>query len=262
MLRMTIMTKDLKIAIKIVQKTNKLLAKKFQKFGLDHVKLKKGEEIVTDADFSANKFITAELLKHFPSDDITSEEDRPIDNPGEKMWFIDPLDGTTNFAFGIRLFATCLSRADRDTIDIGVIGIPMDKEIFWSDKGVAYLNKQKIHVAGNNNHGDKEMFLFCGGHSDAAQKHLLKIIERLNTKTTRFRILSSAGIEMSYVACGRAHGCVMSEIHPWDVLPGVLLVRSAGGRVTNFAGQDWQLTDTELIASNSASHERLLKLVE
>ncbi len=254
---------DLNKAIKIVKTANKILAKHFQTLGLDAVRLKKNNEIVTEADMTANKFITGKLLKYFPNDDIISEEARPIDNPGRDTWYIDPLDGTTNFSYGMREFATCLTRITPEKIDIGVIGLPLADEIYWvQNGGDAYMNGEKIKVSVADNHDNKSMILLCGGHVPEQQKKFIKIIQRLEPENIRFRILSSAGIETTSVACGRADGFISTGVKPWDVLAGVLLIRTAGGRVTNFAGKEWTIRDSTIVASNGKIHGKLLGLVK
>ena len=254
---------DLTKAIKIIKTANKILSKHFQTLGLDAVRLKKNDEMVTEADMTVNKFITDKLLKYFPNDDIVSEEARPIDNPGRDTWYIDPLDGTTNFSYGMRNFATCLTRVTPEKIDIGVIGLPLSNEVYWAQNGgSSYLNGEKIKVSESDNHGSKSMILLCGGHEPEQQKKFIKIIQRLDPKTIRFRILSSAGIETTSVACGRADGYISTGIKPWDVLAGVLLIRAAGGNVTNFEGKEWTINDSTIVASNGKIHDRLLELVK
>ena len=254
---------DIQLAIKLIKQVNKLLLKRFRPSGTDTLKMKKGEEIVTQADMDANKLMTNFLLKHFPNDDIISEEAPKINNPGKKTWYIDPLDGTTNFAYGFREFATCLARVDENgEIEIGVIGLPAFNEIFWATKNSpAYLNSKKIHVSKDNEHRAREMFLLCGGHSDKGQQKFTKIMQKINPKQIRFRSFASAGVEFSAVACGRADGCALVEAHHWDVLDGILIVRSAGGKVTNFKGANWTIKDTTVLASNDCVHDKLLELV-
>jgi len=137
---------DLQQVVKLMKKANKLLLKRFKPTGTTTLKMKKDEEIVTQADMDANKLITDYLLEHFPDDDIISEEAGKINKPGKRTWYIDPLDGTTNFAYGYRTFATCLARVDeRGEVDLGVIGLPASKEIYYVKRGgVAWLNNKKI----------------------------------------------------------------------------------------------------------------------
>ncbi len=254
---------SLQTALSIIKQTNALLAKRFQTLGLDAVRLKKNEEIVTEADMAANRLITGRLLKAFPGDDIVSEEAKKIDNPGKNTWYIDPLDGSTNFSYGLRDFATCLAKITPQKIELGVIGIPLAREIYWAEAGgAAYLNNQKIRISSTFNHGSRYLLLLCGGHTRKSQSKFLNVIKKLDVDTVRFRVISSAGIELSSVACGRADGCIITDAHPWDFLAGVLLVRAAGGKVTNFHGDNWTIKDTNLIASNGLIHGKLLNLVK
>ncbi len=251
------------IAVKIVKTANALLAKKFQTLGLSAVRLKKNEEIVTEVDLVSNTFITKQLLKHFPGDNIISEEVAPTNNPGEKTWFIDPLDGTSNFAYGLPMFAVCLALTAKQQIELGIIGLPLAHEVYSAQKNEpAYLNGKKIHVSSTFNHGSRAMIFLCGGHSPAGQNKFRGILKKLDISRFRFRVIGSAGVELAAVASGRADGCIMTDIHPWDVLAGTLLVRGAGGKVTNFAGRDWKMGDTQIIASNGLIHSKLLHLVK
>lgn len=255
---------DLTKVIKVVKGTNKILAKQFHTFGMDTLKLKGNKEIVTRADMVTNEFITKKLLKYFPDDDIISEEAKKIDNPGKNTWYIDPLDGTTNFSYGLREFATCLARITPQKIDIGVIGIPLAQEIYWvQNGGSAYLNGKKITVSStHNDQATRRLIFICDGHSVESKKRFVGILEKIDIKDFRIRVFSSAGIELTAVACGRADGCILPETHPWDVLAGVQLVRAAGGKATNFNGEEWSLKDTNLIASNSLVHNKILDLVK
>lgn len=257
------MSQKLQSAIKIVREANALLTKKFQTLGLDAVRMKKNEEIVTEVDMFINKFITGRLLKTFPNDDIVSEEAKKIDNPGKNVWFIDPLDGTTNFSYGFRDFAVCLAQIKGEKINLGVIGLPLANEIYHVEgNGPAYLNDKKINVSSTTIHGSRYMVLLCGGHTKESQKRYLNIVKKIINNTCRFRILASAGVEMTAIACGRADGYLSTGIKPWDVLAGVLMVRAAGGKVTNFKGVDWTINDSTIVASNGLIHDQLLKLAQ
>lgn len=256
------MTKELKIAIQITQQVNQLLMKRFQRTGNGQIQFKKHQEIVTNADLEANKYITAKLLKNFPDYDIISEEAKKIDNPGTKTWYIDPLDGTTNFAYGFLEFATCLSLLNKKEILLGAIGLPPVKEVYYTEKNKgAWCNGKKIKVSDTKTM-EQSMFLLCTGHSSVGRKRYQKLFRKLDIIKLRFRFFSSAGVELSAVASGKADACVLAEIHPWDVLVGVLLIREAGGRVTNWQGQDWQITDNNLVASNGKIHEEIVRLTK
>lgn len=256
------MTPELKIAVQITQAVNKLLMSKFKRTGNGHIQFKKHAEIVTNADLEANKYITTKLLKHFPDHDIISEEAKKIDNPGIKTWYIDPLDGTTNFAYGFLEFATCLSLQNKKEILLGAIGLPPAQEVYYAEKkGGAWCNGKKIKVS-STVAMENSMFLLCTGHSPVGRGRYQKLLQKLDIIKLRFRFFSSAGVELSAVASGKADAAILAEVHPWDVLSGVLLIREAGGRVTNWQGKDWQITDNNLIASNGKIHDKIVRLTK
>lgn len=256
------MNPELKTAIQITQAVNKLLMNKFKRSGNNNIKFKKHAEIVTDADLSANKYITNKLLKYFPNYDIVSEEAKKIDNPGTKTWYIDPLDGTTNFAYGFLEFATCLSLQNEKETLLGTIGLPPAQEIYYAEKNKgAWCNGKKIKVSTTNNL-ENSMFLLCTGHSPLGKNRYQKLLQKLDITKLRFRFFAAAGVELSAVASGKADAAILSKIHPWDVLSGVLLVREAGGKVTNWQGKEWQITDDNLIASNGKLHNKILKFTK
>ncbi|MBU2542565.1 inositol monophosphatase [Patescibacteria group bacterium] len=252
--------KELKTAIKITKHLNKLLLKRFGNFNVNDIQHKKHREVVTSVDLESNKYITGILLKNFPDQDIISEEAKKIDNPGTKTWYIDPLDGTTNFAYGSTEFSTCIGLENKGEILLGAIGVPARNKIYWCQKdGGAWCDKKKIKVSARNNLRDA-MFLLCPGHSPKGKDRFEKYFGGGKNMSGHWRFFGSAGIELSSVADGRADACILSDIHPWDVVAGILLVREAGGRVTNFAGDEWKIGDETLVASNGVIHDKVLEL--
>ncbi|KKQ27540.1 MAG: Inositol-1(Or 4)-monophosphatase [Candidatus Magasanikbacteria bacterium GW2011_GWC2_37_14] len=257
------MKNELLIATKIVKETNQLLHKHFQRSGARKIKFKKDDEIVTSIDLLSNRHITTQLLKNFSTYDIVSEEAKKIDNPSTKTWHVDPLDGTTNFAYGYPEFATCLGLEDKDEITVGVIGLPMMNEIYYAQiyKG-AWCNGQKIKVS-KISQLKNSMFLICRGHSPAGRRRFHKFLNKLLTKDVgHFRQFSCAGIELSAVASGHAEACVMANIHPWDVIAGIRIILEAGGKVTNWQGQPWQMSDDTMLASNGLIHNEIVKMTK
>ena len=257
------MNKELQIAIKIVKQTNNLLYKHFQRTGIHKIKFKKDAEIVTSIDLLSNRQITSQLLKNFPTYDIISEEAKKINNPDSKAWYVDPLDGTTNFAYGFPEFATCLGLENKNEILAGIIGLPMMKEIYYAEKNKgAWCDNQKIKVSRVNKIKDS-MFLICRGHSPAGRQRFRKFFNELTTKDVgHFRQFSCAGIELAAVASGHAEACIMANVHPWDVIAGVRIILEAGGQVSNWQGRPWQINDQTLIASNGLIHKEIIKLTK
>lgn len=255
------MTSELKTAIQITKHTNKLLHKRFFRFKHQEMNLKKHAEIVTASDLESNKYITKTLLKKFPNYDIVSEEAPKIDNPDTKTWYIDPIDGTTNFAYGFTEYGTCIGLADNEKILAGVIGLPNEKEIYWAEKNLgAWCGKNKLAVS-QHQEINQSMLLLCPGHSPEGKARFEKYFSKINLIKVHFRLIVAACVELTAIASGRADACILSDIHPWDVVAGVALVREAGGKVTNFQGEEWNISHNTLIASNGFIHDEILDLV-
>lgn len=256
---------DLTIALKIVGQTNELLSKLFQTLGTGVIKLKINRggaaSIANNADITSNNFITKQIKKYFPNDDIVSEEANKIPNPKKNVWYIDPLDGTTNFTYGLREFGVCLARFSQNKGDINIIGLPLAKEIYWVKNKQAFLNGQQIFTA-RKKRSDRHLLFICDGHSLASKRKFVSISKKMNLKKFRTRVFASASVELSAVAAGRADGCIFQETRPWDALAGAELVRAAGGKVTNFLGANWTINDATLIASNGLIHNELLALTK
>lgn len=255
------MTPEIKTVIQITKYTNKLLQKRFFRFKHQEMNLKKHAEIVTASDLESNKYITKTLLKKFPNYDIVSEEAPKIDNPDTKTWYIDPVDGTTNFAYGFTEYGTCIGLADKEKILAGVIGLPNEKEIYWAEKNFgAWCGKNKLGVS-NHKEINQSMLLLCPGHSPEGKARFEKYFSQINLIKVHFRLIAAACVELTAIASGRADACILSDIHPWDVVAGVALIREAGGKVTNFQGEEWNTSHNTLIASNGFIHKEILNLV-
>jgi myo-inositol-1(or 4)-monophosphatase len=242
--------KELNISIKTVKKINKLLKKEFNSLGQTKIESKKHGEIVTETDKKANQIIINTIKKYFPKDNIISEEAPEIKNNSTRTWYVDPLDATTNFAYGFKEFTTHIAFAVKDDIKVGVIGVPLTNEIYWAQKNKgAFVNNKKISVQKPKH--KKIMALICGGHTTAGIIKLNKIFKNLNNQNARVRVFAAAGIEMTSVATGKADLCIMTDVHPWDVAPGVVIAREAGATITNFKGETWKLKDKNIIVGAS-----------
>ncbi len=251
-------------ASRIARQASVLLRKKFKRTGIKVHHLKAHNEIVTAVDLASNKLITRELLKAFPTYDIVSEEAKKIDNPSEFAWYIDPLDGTTNYRYGISHYAICIGLYDgaRSEIEAGVIAIPEQNEIYAVEKGWgARLNNKKIHVS-NYDKIKGAMFMGCAGYSNEGRNYFQKIFIGLFEKGIRTRVISSAGAELTAVASGQADLTILTDTKAWDVLPGVLLIREAGGKVTNLFGKKWTLGDSTVVAANPVLHKKIMRVLE
>lgn len=254
------MTNELKQAIKIVKLANKKLLADYQRLVKSGVKFKAHKELVTDDDIKTNKFILDFLQRKFPNHDIVSEEAKKIDRPGTTTWYVDPIDGTTNFVYGLSEFAVCVGLEDEGNIRAGVIGLPRMNEVYYAQaEGMAYCNRRQITVSKRDDLKNAMVF-FCPGHAPEGRRKFNSFIQTKLSRLSHWRYLASAGMELAYVASGKVDACFICDVKPWDVVAGTAIIRAAGGRVTNFQGEEWTVQDNTFVASNSLLHDKILEL--
>ena len=251
-----------KVAVRAAILAGKTVGQEFNKSKI-RVNNKGGTEIVTPADLKSEKIILKIIRKHFPDHKILTEESGEFNNGNQSpwFWFIDPIDGTTNFSVKNPVFAVSIGVACKSELIFGVINAPKLKEFYFAEKGGgAYLNGKKIKVSQKNILS--ESFVTSGYSSKIVDRDkILAFYPKLFKAVKHHRDTGSAALEMANVANGRNEGTILFGPRPFDVAAGVLLVREAGGKVTNFEGKEWTLQDKYLIASNGLVHRDLMKLV-
>lgn len=216
--------------------------------------------VTTKYDKIIDKSIISAIKKAFPSHNILTEESGFIDRNSRFTWIIDSLDGTVNFACGNPLFALCIALVKENQLIMGVIYAPAIKELYFAEKGKgAFLNNKKIHVSKTGTMDKSYVYMCEGGEKNRKRTALL--LNSVYPRVLDVRKLGSAGIEAAWVALGRGEGYITTSIEPWDVAPGVLLVKEAGGRVTDFKGNEWQAKRSDMIFSNSLLHPYLKQIV-
>ncbi len=218
----------------------------------------KGEvDIVTQADRLSEEAIVSRLRTHFPKHAIVAEEGGGKESDSPFRWHVDPLDGTTNFAHGYPCFAVSLGLEEAGELIAGVIFQPISGELFTAAKGEgAYLNQKKIEVSRIEKLATS--LLSTGFPSvKRAQNPNIRYYWDFTLRSHGVRRDGSAAMDLAAVACGRFEGFWEFGLHSWDTAAGVLLVREAGGMVTDFSGQPYRLGDRELLASNGRVHEEM-----
>lgn len=251
-----------KIAEKAAVDAGKKLLTEFNKFDRTTSKFKAHNEIVTKADLIAEKIILKAIKQNFPGHHVLSEEDGDNGNDSDYLWIIDPLDGTTNFSMHNPLFSVSIGVAYHGKIILGVIYAPYVNELYVAqDGGGATMNGKKINVS---KIGKKEKALntFCHGSGDENVQTALNYMNYQKLKGFDCRQLGSAAIELAYVACGRIESIVIPGANPWDVAAGALLVREAGGKVTDFINKKWSLKSEDILASNGKIHNEIVKVLK
>jgi len=192
--------------------------------------------LVTRADLRSEQCILDLIQREYPSHGILSEESGPRESRSEYRWIIDPLDGTTNYAFGIPFFTVSIALVQGDELLVGVIHDPIRGETFRAERGRgAFLNDRKISVA-KGRELDMAIIGFDLGYDDARTREMLSLARDLWSAGVTFRLTGSAALGMTYVACGRMDIYFHRRIYPWDIAAAMLLVREAGGVVTDWEG--------------------------
>jgi myo-inositol-1(or 4)-monophosphatase len=226
------------------------------------VKVKAQSQIVTRADLIANKTIISALKKKFPNHGILSEESGLSKINSDYLWVVDPIDGTTNYWIGSPLFAVSIALFKNSQPILAVVYAPAMNELFLAQAGQGVqLNNKRIQVSKSNKLADS-FLTFCHGSTKPDIRRAMKIYNKIKLNSLDSRQLGSAAIELGFVAAGRTECIMIPGANSWDVGAGVLLVREAGGKVTNFSGQEWNLNSKDMVASNGRIHNQLIKFLK
>lgn len=221
-------------------------------------------DLVTEVDRQAEELITSRLKKSFPGWFLIAEEASSkacLGAENSPTWYIDPLDGTTNFVFGIPFCCVSIGLAVDGEVHLAVVHDPLRKETFTALKGQgAYLNGQPVLVDQTRERLAMSLIVtgFPGDKKFNQGVHAVNL-PRVIDECSNLRALGSAALELSYVACGRLTGFFEATLRPWDVAAGKLLVEEAGGKVTDLAGKPLTLTPyLSILATNDLIHQELL----
>jgi myo-inositol-1(or 4)-monophosphatase len=225
-----------------------------------HVKIEyKGDvDLVTIADRQSEALIIERIRKQFPNHDVIGEEGTRIETGSEYKWYVDPLDGTTNFAHGYPVFCVSLAVERSGERIAGVIYDPTRDEMFSAEKGSgARLNDKAMHVSTVANLG--ECIIGTGFPSHKRHKNPnIYFYHQITLRTHGVRRAGSAALDLCNVASGCYDGFWEFNLNPWDTAAGVLMVEEAGGKVTDFYGGPFQIASRETLGSNTLIHESLL----
>jgi myo-inositol-1(or 4)-monophosphatase len=227
------------------------------------VELKGKIDPVTIADKTSQKVVFKTILKSFPKHTVIGEEDKEQKQCAEYCWIVDPLDGTVNFIHKVPLFCVSVAMLHKGEVISGAIYAPIINELFVAQKGAgAFLNGKKISVS---KAGKLVSSLAVTGfpydvHSKSDR--VLNNFKNVLKNAQGVRRLGSAAIDLSWVACGRFDAFWEEGLKPWDVAAGSLIVKEAGGAITDFSGSDNYVWGNELIASNGRIQKDLLKIIK
>ena len=251
------------VMIAAAHKASKKLLRDFGEVEHLQVSRKGPADFVSTSDKTAEKTLLSALTKARPNYSFLMEESgEVVGQDTSNTWIIDPLDGTTNFLHGLPHFAISLGLQRDGEMLAGVIYEPVHDELFWAEKGQgAHLNDRRIRVSGRS--AMEEALFATGIPFKGARDHpeFLKHLKAIMAVSSGVRRFGSAALDLAYVAAGRYEGFWETGLNSWDMAAGIVLVREAGGYVTEINGKNNMMKSGSILAANDQLHLPLGKLL-
>jgi myo-inositol-1(or 4)-monophosphatase len=249
----------LETAVEIARESGALLANFFER--RVPFELKGDFDLVTEADRASEKLVVERLRSHFPSHGIVAEEGGGNEGTSDYRWYVDPLDGTTNFAHGFPMFNITLGLERAGEMIAGVVYDPIRGEMFTAERGSgAWLNNRRLHVSKAQRLADS----LASTGFPSRKRHAnvnIHFYHQMAMASHGVRRTGSAAIDLAYVASGRLDAFWEFGLNPWDMAAGILLVSEAGGRVSDMNGALHTMpASRHILADNGAIHDEILEL--
>ena len=261
---MKLSSANINVMVKVCRKAAKILIRDFGEIENLQVSLKGPGNFVTASDIKVEKILIEELQKARPTYSILSEEIGEINNDESFKWIIDPIDGTSNFLHGIPHFAISIGLEHDKEIICGIIYDPIKDEMFVAEKGNgAYVNNKRMRVSSRSKL--KDCIIFTGGPRQNPKDKELFFVEYKNFSSivkTPIRKMGSASLDIAYVAAGRCDGFWQRNLNYWDYAAGIILVKEAGGFVTDFEGNNKYIENETILATNSKINEEMVEILK
>jgi myo-inositol-1(or 4)-monophosphatase len=228
-------------------------------FGKVSIEYKGDADLVTKADRASEQIIVERIRRQWPDHDLIGEEGSRRETGSDFRWYIDPLDGTTNFAHSFPVFCVSIALEHKGQRIAGVVYDPSRNEMFAAAKGIgSWLNDQPIHVSTVKLL--KESLVATGFPSHKRHKNPnIHFYHQITLRSHGVRRAGSAALDLCYLACGRYDAYWEFNLNAWDTAAGVLIVEEAGGKVTNFSGGAFNIDSREVLGSNTLLHDELLR---
>jgi len=252
----------LNIAVRAARRAGDLIARQLKQIDAIEVIEKERNEFVTAVDHMAERAIVEIIHDHFPEHAILAEEGgRQGEHDYE--WIIDPLDGTTNFVHGFPVFSVSIAVAHQGQIEHGVVYDPLRQEVFTASRGSgAHLDGRRMRVSRCTQL--RQSLIATGFPYRLAEQSLdayLAMLRSVMLETAGVRRPGSAALDLCYVAAGRVDGFWELGLRIWDIAAGALMIREAGGRISDFQGGDGYLHSGHVVAGNPRIYAALSKLL-
>jgi myo-inositol-1(or 4)-monophosphatase len=247
----------------IAKQTGAYINEERTKFSFDKVEVKGKNDFVSHVDKTAEKQIVESLAKLLPESGFIAEEGTSSKKGDIYNWIIDPLDGTTNFIHGLPCFSVSIALMRDKELVMGVIyEINLDECFYAWENSKAFLNGKEISVSKAPTLSDTLLATGFPYYDYGKMEEYLGLLSYFMKNTHGLRRLGSAATDLAYVACGRFDGFYEYCLKPWDVAAGAFLVQQAGGKVTDFKGEDNYIFGKEIVAGNDACFNEFLGKVK
>ncbi len=253
----------LNIAIRAARHAGDLIVRNINKLPDLRVEVKARNDYVSEVDREAEARIVDELTKAYPDHGIVGEEGGSHDGAGEYRWIIDPLDGTTNYLHGVPHYAVSIACEHRGRLVHGVIYDPIKQELFAASRGDgATLNNRRIRVSRANRLENALLTTGFPFRNPEELPRFKRLFAAFFEQAGDIRRPGSAALDLAYVAAGRFDGFWEAGLGSWDIAAGALIVREAGGLVTDYAGDEHFLERGEIVAANSRVLAEMLRVIQ
>ncbi|HZR47836.1 MAG TPA: inositol monophosphatase family protein [Candidatus Manganitrophaceae bacterium] len=249
-----------KIALQASEKAGRILRRGLQ--GKIEISYKGDLNLVTNIDTGSEKAIVALIGRHFPNHQIIAEEGHGQKEPSPFRWIIDPLDGTTNYAHAFPFFCVSIALEIRGKVALGVVYDPIRKECFFAEKGKgAFLNGKPISVSSVKKLSKSLLVTGFAYDIRTDPSNNFNHFINVSMNAQAVRRTGSAALDLCYVAAGRLDGFWELKLKPWDTAAGSLILREAGGKITDFSGKPYSIYDSEILATNQKIHQEMRQIL-
>jgi myo-inositol-1(or 4)-monophosphatase len=219
-------------------------------------------DLVTEVDKKSETKIIEVIHSHYPEHNVLSEECGNMNMDSDHVWIVDPIDGTVNYAHAVPIFCVSIALEIKKDVKLGLIYNPVSGEKFFAEAGKgAYLGEKKISVSKVSSLKDG---LLVTGFPYGAKDNMDRCIDHFNNFIKfglPIRRLGSAALDMCYVASGRFDGFWEVSLNPWDVAAGYLILKEAGGKLTDFTGNKYSIYNKQILATNGKIHDEMLEVL-
>jgi len=258
-----LLSPEINILEKVCIKASKIIIRDFGEIEKLQVSKKGPGDFVTKTDQKVEEIIIEELERARPGYNFIAEEGGTTkEKKSEFTWIIDPIDGTNNFLHGIPHFAISIGLEKNNEVIAGMIFDPIKNEMFFAEKGRgAYLNNSRIRVSSRNIIADSIALTGGPAYAESNKKIFYEEYIAMCNNFNQVRKLGSAALDLAYIAAGRAEIFWHKNLKYWDIAAGLIIVREAGGTITDFRGKTFDFTNNQLLATNSRLDNETTKIL-